>query len=34
MVQRTASKGARSGQRFWGCRRFPDCGGTREMVST
>ena len=30
MVLRTAKHGARSGQRFWGCSRFPTCRGLRE----
>ena len=30
MVLRTAKRGARSGQRFWGCSRFPACRGLRE----
>src|SRR5262245_23961968 len=34
MVARTASKGARVGQRFWGCPAFPGCRATREMVAT
>lgn len=34
MVARTASKGARAGQRFWGCPAFPDCRATREMLAT
>jgi restriction system protein len=25
MVLRTAQRGARAGQQFWGCSRFPDC---------
>jgi restriction system protein len=29
MVLRTARKGAGAGQRFWGCRGFPECRGTR-----
>lgn len=28
MILRTAKKGPRSGQRFWGCRQFPSCRGT------
>ena len=27
MVRRIAGKGPRSGQSFWGCRRFPECNG-------
>ncbi|MCY4514217.1 MAG: restriction endonuclease [Candidatus Tectomicrobia bacterium] len=30
MVLRTAKRGARSGQRFWGCSRFPTCRGLRK----
>ena len=26
LVQKTARKGARSGQQFWACNRWPDCG--------
>lgn len=29
MVQRTARRGANCGARFWGCARYPACGGTR-----
>lgn len=29
MVNRTARRGANSGARFWGCARYPACGGTR-----
>ncbi len=25
MVSRTATRGARAGQSFWGCRHYPDC---------
>ncbi len=31
MRQRTAKKGARAGQLFWGCSAFPQCRGVREM---
>lgn len=31
MRQRTASKGPRAGQSFWGCSGYPECKGTREM---
>src|SRR6266581_1566999 len=27
MVQRTARKGAKAGQQFWGCSGYPDCKG-------
>ncbi|MCA9064301.1 MAG: restriction endonuclease [Planctomycetaceae bacterium] len=27
MVLRTATKGKNTGQKFWGCRRYPDCRG-------
>jgi restriction system protein len=29
MVLRTARKGQKAGQPFWGCTGFPDCKGTR-----
>ena len=29
MVLRTARKGAKAGDSFWGCSKFPDCRGTR-----
>jgi restriction system protein len=29
MVRRTARKGSKAGQPFWGCSGFPDCKGTR-----
>jgi restriction system protein len=29
MVLRTAKRGSNSGQRFWGCQRYPKCKGTR-----
>jgi restriction system protein len=29
MVLRTARKGSKAGQPFWGCSGFPDCKGTR-----
>ncbi|BCX89882.1 restriction system protein [Methylomarinovum tepidoasis] len=29
MVERTARKGPRAGESFWGCSRFPKCRGTR-----
>ncbi len=28
MVKRVAKKGARAGQQFWGCSKFPSCRGT------
>lgn len=31
MVKRTAKRGANSGNAFWGCSRYPDCKGTRQM---
>jgi restriction system protein len=31
MVLRTARKGSKAGKQFWGCARFPDCVGTREL---
>lgn len=31
MVLRTAKKGSRAGDSFWGCSRFPDCRGTRAV---
>ena len=29
MILRTASKGANTGQKFWGCSDYPNCSGTR-----
>lgn len=29
MVQRTARKGSRAGQLFWGCEKYPACRGVR-----
>jgi len=31
MKSRTARAGANAGRNFWGCSKFPDCKGTREM---
>jgi four helix bundle suffix protein len=31
MRQRTAAKGSRAGQSFWGCSNYPDCKQTRPM---
>jgi len=31
MAKRTARRGARAGEVFWGCSRFPACRGTRRM---
>jgi len=31
MVERTAKRGQYSGQAFWGCRRYPECHGKRQM---
>jgi restriction system protein len=31
MRQRTARKGPRAGQKFWGCSAYPDCKGTRPV---
>ncbi len=31
MVRRVAKKGARAGEEFWGCSRFPDCWGKRSI---
>jgi restriction system protein len=31
MVRRTAKRGARAGQEFWGCTGYPDCRGTRPI---
>lgn len=33
MRRRTASKGPRTGQAFWGCSRYPDCRQTQEITS-
>jgi restriction system protein len=34
MVLRTARKGSRAGQQFWGCSRFPHCRGVRAHNAT
>lgn len=31
MARRTARRGSRAGEEFWGCSRFPHCRGTRPM---
>ena len=31
MTRRTASRGARAGQQFWGCTAYPSCRGTRSL---
>jgi len=31
MVRRTAHRGPRAGQPFWGCSAYPDCTGTRSI---
>ena len=31
MTKRVAKAGANAGKAFWGCTRFPDCRGTREL---
>ena len=31
MTKRVAKAGANAGKTFWGCNRFPDCRGTREL---
>jgi restriction system protein len=31
MVLRTARRGKNAGRNFWGCSRFPECRGTREV---
>jgi len=31
MVRRVAKQGAGAGSEFWGCKRFPDCRGTRPV---
>ncbi|HWX17351.1 MAG TPA: four helix bundle suffix domain-containing protein [Chthoniobacterales bacterium] len=31
MCQRTARKGPRAGERFWGCTAYPECKGTRPL---
>lgn len=33
MLRRTARKGPRAGEPFWGCSAYPDCTGTRPMQS-
>jgi restriction system protein len=32
MVMRTAKRGARAGNSFWGCSAYPTCTGTRDFV--
>lgn len=32
MVKRTAKKGRRAGETFWGCSKYPSCRGTRETA--
>lgn len=32
MIKRTARKGSNAGQQFWGCSKFPVCGGTRSIT--
>jgi restriction system protein len=34
MLQRTARKGPRAGQPFWGCTKYPDCRGTLPFSQT
>ena len=34
MTMRTARKGPRTGQPFWGCSAYPECKGTRLMEET
>ena len=34
MRQRTARKGVRAGQPFWGCSAYPDCNGTRPITTS
>jgi restriction system protein len=29
MVRRTAQRGSKAGDKFWGCSTFPVCRGTR-----
>ena len=31
MVMRTAKRGSNAGSRFWGCSKYPECRGTREI---
>jgi hypothetical protein len=31
MVKRTARRGARAGNSFWGCPNYPKCQGTRDL---
>jgi hypothetical protein len=33
MLRRTARRGANAGGAFWGCARYPDCKGTRDITS-
>jgi ATP-dependent DNA helicase RecQ len=32
MVQRTARRGRNKGEQFWGCSRYPNCRGTRDLA--
>lgn len=32
MIKRTAKKGKKVGQQFWGCSGFPTCKGTRNLI--
>lgn len=31
MLQRSARKGPKAGENFWGCRNYPECDGIRDM---
>lgn len=33
MLKRTAKKGVNSGKEFWSCSSYPDCNGTRNIIS-
>ena len=33
MVERTARRGDNAGQKFWGCRKYPQCKGTRPLLN-
>ncbi|XHR31050.1 MAG: restriction endonuclease [Chthoniobacteraceae bacterium] len=32
MIERVAGRGAKAGQKFWGCRSYPSCNGTRPLL--
>jgi restriction system protein len=32
MALRTAKRGSHTGERFWGCEKFPECNGIRQLM--